>query len=71
MNFKTSREEALKILENYVDQDISNYTAQRNFDFGPQSRKVHSRNFLASLLEGVARVTTHGLDRLCRRFKKY
>jgi len=39
MNFKTSREEALKILENYVDQDISNYTAQRNFDFGPQSRK--------------------------------
>ncbi|MDC0903474.1 FAD-binding domain-containing protein [Pelagibacteraceae bacterium] len=39
MNFKTSRAEALEILENYVDQDISNYTAQRNFDFGPQNRK--------------------------------
>ena len=39
MNFKTSRVEALEILENYVDQDILIYTAQRNFDFGPQSRK--------------------------------
>ena len=39
MNFKTSRVEALEILENYVDQNISTYAAQRNFDFGPQSRK--------------------------------
>ena len=39
MNFKTSRTDVLEILENYVDQDISSYNAQRNFDFGPQNRK--------------------------------
>ena len=39
MNFKTSRKEALDVLENYVEKDISIYTAQRNFDFGPQNRK--------------------------------
>ncbi|MDC0619029.1 DNA photolyase [Pelagibacteraceae bacterium] len=39
MNFITSRKEALDILENYIEKDISLYTAQRNFDFGPQNRK--------------------------------
>ena len=39
MNFITSRIEALEVLENYIEKDISIYTAQRNFDLGPQSRK--------------------------------
>ena len=39
MNFKFSRIEALEVLENYIEKDISTYTAQRNFDLGPQSRK--------------------------------
>ena len=39
MNFTTSRKEALDVLENYIEQDISNYAAQRNFDFGPHNRK--------------------------------
>ena len=39
MNFITSRKEALDILENYIEKDISIYSAQRNFDFGPQDRK--------------------------------
>ena len=39
MNFTTTRKEALDILENYVEKDILNYTAQRNFDFGPLNRK--------------------------------
>ena len=39
MNFITSRKEALDILENYIKKDISTYSAQRNFDFGPQNRK--------------------------------
>ena len=39
MNFKTSRIEALEVLEDYIDKNISIYTAQRNFDFGPQKRK--------------------------------
>ena len=39
MNFKTSRIEALEILENYTDKDILNYTSLRNFDFGPNERK--------------------------------
>jgi len=39
MNFITSRKEALDILENYIEKDVSIYSAQRNFDFGPQNRK--------------------------------
>jgi deoxyribodipyrimidine photo-lyase len=39
MNFITSRKEALDTLENYIEKDISIYTSQRNFDFGPQNRK--------------------------------
>jgi hypothetical protein len=39
VNFITSRKEALGVLENYLEKDISNYTTQRNFDFGPKNRK--------------------------------
>ena len=39
MNFITSRKEALNVLENYIEKDILSYSAQRNFDFGPQNRK--------------------------------
>jgi len=39
MKFFKTRNEALDVLENYIKKDISIYTAQRNFDFGPQSRK--------------------------------
>ena len=39
MNFKTSRIEALEVLENYIAKDISNYNSLRNFDFGPNERK--------------------------------
>ena len=39
MNFISSRKEALDILDNYIEKDISIYSAQRNFDFGPRDRK--------------------------------
>ena len=39
MNFKTSRKEALEVLENYVEKDINNYNSKRNFDFGPLNRE--------------------------------
>ncbi len=39
MNFKTSRKEALEVLENYVENEISNYNSKRNFDFGPTNRE--------------------------------
>ena len=39
MNFATSRQEALDVLENYIEKNIFIYTAQRNFDFGPLNRK--------------------------------
>ena len=38
MIFKTTREQALQDLENYVNKDIVNYSTQRNFDFGPSKR---------------------------------
>jgi hypothetical protein len=34
MIFKTTREEALQDLENYINKDILDYSTQRNFDFG-------------------------------------
>ena len=39
MNFKTSRKEALEVLENYVKKEILNYNSKRNFDFGPSNRE--------------------------------
>ena len=39
MNFKTSRKEALEVLENYVEKEITNYNSKRNFDFGPLNRE--------------------------------
>jgi len=39
MNFITSRKEALESLEKYIEKDVSCYSAQRNFDLGPQNRK--------------------------------
>jgi len=39
VNFITSRKEALHVIDHYIEKDISDYTAQRNFDFGPQNRK--------------------------------
>ena len=39
MNFRTSRKEALNVMENYIENDLPMYTAQRNFDLGPQNRK--------------------------------
>ena len=39
MNFVTTRKEALDTMERYIENNISDYTAKRNFDFGPQNRK--------------------------------
>ena len=39
MNFVTTRKEALEVMERYIENNISDYTAKRNFDFGPQNRK--------------------------------
>ena len=39
MNFKSSRKEALEVLENYVEKEIINYNSKRNFDFGPSNRE--------------------------------
>ena len=38
MIFKTTREEVLQDLENYINKDILDYSTQRNFDFGPGKR---------------------------------
>jgi hypothetical protein len=39
VNFVTTRKEALDAMERYIENNISDYTAKRNFDFGPQNRK--------------------------------
>jgi deoxyribodipyrimidine photo-lyase len=44
MNFVATRKEALKILNNFIAKDISKYSTQRSFDFGP-----HNRNNISCL----------------------
>ena len=39
MKFITSRSEALEKLSKYIESDISNYNAKRNFDFGVTNRR--------------------------------
>ena len=39
MNFVATRKEALDAMERYIENNILDYTAKRNFDFGPQNRK--------------------------------
>ena len=38
MQFITSRSEALDKLKKFIESDISNYNAKRNFDFGINDR---------------------------------
>ncbi len=39
MKFEITRNEALKNLETFIDNEISNYGQKRNFDYGPKNRK--------------------------------
>jgi len=39
MKFKTSRDEALDQLNDFIENDILNYNSKRNFDFGVENRK--------------------------------
>ena len=38
MDFETSRASALNELNNFVENNLSNYSKLRNFDFGPENR---------------------------------
>tara|TARA_Y100001970_G_C14219291_1_gene851642 strand:+ start:1004 stop:2149 length:1146 start_codon:yes stop_codon:yes gene_type:complete len=38
MNFETSRNFALKRLNNFIENDLVNYSKLRNFDYGPEKR---------------------------------
>ena len=39
MIFETTRDGALKKLDNFIENEIINYNSKRNFDFGPKERK--------------------------------
>ena len=39
MIFETTRDGALKKLNNFIENEIINYNSKRNFDFGPKERK--------------------------------
>ena len=38
MNFETSRAEALDRLNYFIENNLSDYSKLRNFDFGPENR---------------------------------
>ena len=39
MIFETTRDGALKKLDDFIENEIINYNSKRNFDFGPKERK--------------------------------
>ena len=39
MKFEVTREGALKRLDDFIENEITNYNSKRNFDFGPAERK--------------------------------
>ena len=39
MKFELTREGALKKLDDFIENEIGNYSSKRNFDFGPNERK--------------------------------
>ena len=49
MNFPTSRNNALKKLDDFIENNILDYTKSRNFDFGTQNRKNADKLFGLSL----------------------
>jgi len=38
MNFKPSRSNSIKVLQNFIEKELSKYSYLRNFDFGPANR---------------------------------
>ena len=38
MNFQTSRASAIEKLDNFIEKNLSDYSKQRNFDYGPDKR---------------------------------
>ena len=38
MTFATSRDEALSLLMSFIDNELSNYSMKRNFDYGPDNK---------------------------------
>ena len=38
MNFEPSRAQAINKLDNFVENNLSEYSRLRNFDFGPDKR---------------------------------
>ena len=38
MTFATSRDEALSLLNSFIDNELSNYSTKRNFDYGPDNK---------------------------------
>ena len=38
MNFRASRASAVEKLENFIENNLSNYSKERNFDYGPDNR---------------------------------
>ena len=66
MNFEPTRASALQRLDNFINNDLSNYSKLRNFDFGPNKR---------SNISCLSPYITHGviseLEVINKSLKKY
>ena len=61
MNFETSRNFALKRLNNFIENDLVNYSKLRNFDYGPEKR---------SNISCLSPYVTHGIINEIELIKK-
>ena len=52
MKFKPSRSFAIKKIENFIENNLSQYSKLRNFDFGPEKR---------SNISCISPYVTHGI----------
>ena len=66
MNFQTSRASAIEKLDNFIEKNLSDYSRQRNFDYGPDKR---------SNVSCLSPYITHGiiseLEVIDKSLKKY
>ena len=66
MNFQTSRASAIEKLDNFIEKNLSDYSKQRNFDYGPDKR---------SNVSCLSPYITHGiiseLEVIDKSLKKY
>ena len=66
MNFKPSRTFAIKKLNNFIEENLKDYSKLRNFDYGPEKRSN-----ISCLSPYIAHGTINELEVIDKSLKKF